>query len=126
MTAALQVLIAAGCTADSCCGTTEVQDAYKVMQGYHMECHDEDTPAAVEEAIHTYEEPCEDFGECNTLASLVADYDPMECHEEDDHHNDNEDESYCRSDQDQDGIVDVNDILAVLGAFNVITSSCHF
>jgi hypothetical protein len=32
----------------------------------------------------------------------------------------------CRADQDQDGLVDVNDILAVLGAFNIMTPECRF
>ena len=38
------------------------------MQGYHLICGEHDTPPNVETAIHTYEEPCEEYGECNTPA----------------------------------------------------------
>jgi hypothetical protein len=71
--------VSASCTSDACCGTPELQNAYKLLWEYHEICDHDDVPTEVEGAIHAYENTCESYAECNTPLSMSDGYDPTVC-----------------------------------------------
>ena len=67
------------CSESSCCGTVELQDAFRVLREYHELCDHDDVPEYAEHAIHEFEESCTAFAECNNPLSTDPDYDPTVC-----------------------------------------------
>ena len=73
----------------SCCGTTDVIEAFHVVLAYHDFCDHDVYPEEVEEALHDFEEGCEEH-HCNTVE---PGYDGTICVE--DEHCDDFDEDHC-------------------------------
>ena len=118
--AAFNILNAA-CVADggdgTCCTTPEEVGAWQTVLAYHDLCDHDDVPMFVEMAKHEFGHACED-SMCNTSP---PDYDGTVCAAA---HDDHDEPFTCRLDTNEDGLVGVDDLLAMLAGYGADTSGC--
>lgn len=97
-TAAAQALDAAVAAGTVACSDEATRASWKTLLAYHDLCDGDALPTAVELAVHTHEEACEDYF-CNTADQT---YNPAECIEEEDHDHDHDDEPIDCDEHDHD------------------------
>ena len=116
-------LLEAQCDGTTCCTTSEEQAAYATLYEYHELCDEDDMTEGMEHALHEFEEMCEAFGECNAPASLEEGYEPDHC-DEVEHGHDDDDHCALADDGNGDGVVNIVDLLSLLGAFGCTCDTC--
>merc|ERR1712048_852683 len=105
-TKAAETLAVSAC--DTSCASDECKTAFQTILSGHDNCEEDDLPSGVENALHDYEDACEDV-QCNTRSTP---YNPDEevCDDHDDHkdgdhsdekdHNDHDHSDEDHSDED--------------------------
>ena len=86
---------------ETSCSSTECTNAFQIIRAYHDGCDEDSIDTDIEEALHDFEDVCED-AECNVASSDS----PLTCESDDDDDDNNDDDD---DNNDDDDILNLDD-----------------